>query len=97
MTGGSSDGSDKFDDDPTNPGSGSAVVNAVRNLLLSLHEVGRDLRECTERFEELERPEQLFALAEVSKRLGELGSICYDAQKAVQAIAESSGHSFVKD
>lgn len=76
------------DDEPTEPGRGSLLANALRNLRLSLHEIDRDLESSTEAFENLEEHERVHALRGIAARLGELGDVAHDARRAVRALAD---------
>ncbi len=76
------------DDEPTDPGRGSILAAALRNLTFSLNEIVRDLGESTRLFDQLEASERRHALRAIAAKVTELGGIAADTGRALEAIAD---------
>ena len=89
-------GSDEFstDEDKTEPGGGSALAAALRDLAFSLNEIVRDLGESTRLIDEMEADERRVALRAIAEKLAEHGSLSFDTSRAIREIADE-GYSLI--
>ena len=78
-------------DDPTQPGEGSLLAAALRNLTFSLNEIVRDLGASTRIFDQLEAHERRHALRSIATKVTELGGIALDTGRALEALADDDG------